>query len=183
MNCGFKLKFITMKRLLLLLLVFFIGCSAPTITSNCDETVDFTAYKTFSFSTYSAKTKPLRPEYNNPENRAIIRQAITKELISLGYSEANGNTDLAVEFDIVITEMVDPRVDSAVVYKPWVDTKIDSFNYTEGLLIIRLIDRAKGNLVWQGSLSGILNRKPEKFGKNAEAYISKLFASLAERRQ
>ena len=76
--------------------------------------------------------------------------------------------------------MIDPRVDSAVIYKPWVDTKIDSFNYTEGLLVIRLIDYREGKMVWQGSLSGILNHKPNKFEKKLERYIAELFSSLPE---
>ena len=86
-----------------------------------------------------------------------------------------------VVFDIIITDKVDPRVDSAVIYKPWVDTRTDSFNYTEGLLVVRLIDQSAGTMIWQGSLSGILNNKPEKFGRKADTYMTLLFASLVER--
>ena len=172
-----------MNRLLILLSIFFIGCSVPTITSNCDESADFSSYKTFAYTSYEASTKPAHPEYNNPENRRIIQQAITNELVMMGYAPIVENSDLLVAFDMVITEKVDPRVDSAVIYKPWVDTKTDSFSYTEGLLVIRLIDKRAGNLVWQGSLSGIINRKPEKFGQKIDHYIAKLFAALAEHMQ
>jgi hypothetical protein len=172
-----------MNRLFILLLIFFIGCSAPTITSNCDESADFSLYRTFSYTTYSSSENPTYPEYNNIDNRQIVKQAITKELIKLGYTESEGDGDLLVAFDVIITERIDPRVDSAVIYKPWVDTKIDSFNYTEGLLVVRLVDQAGGNLVWQGSLSGILNNKPEKFGRKADIYMTKLFAALVEHMQ
>jgi hypothetical protein len=172
-----------MNRLLILLTIFFIGCSVPTITSNCDESADFSSYKTFSYTTYQESTKPVQPEYNNPENREIIKQAITNELVMMGYLAVEDDPDLLVAFDVIITEMVDPRVDSAVIYKPWVDTKTDSFSYTEGLLVVRLIDKKEGNLVWQGSLSGIVNRKPEKFGHKIDDYIAKLFAALAEHMQ
>lgn len=172
-----------MNRLLILLAIFFIGCSVTTITSNCDESADFGSYKTFSFTAYEPRVKPAHPEYNNPENRLIILQAITNELTKMGYARVEENPDLMVAFDVIITEMVDPRVDSAVIYKPWVDTKTDSFSYTEGLLVVRLIDRREGNLVWQGSLSGIMNRKPDKFGHKIDLYIGKLFAALAEHMQ
>ena len=172
-----------MNRLLILLAFILIGCGAPTITSNCDESADFHSYKTFSFTTYNSSFQSARPEYNNPENRALIRQALSNELTKLGYSEIAAAADLMVAFDFIVTEMVDPRVDSAVIYKPWVDTREDSFNYTEGLLVVRLVDRKEGNMIWQGSLSGILNNKPEKFGKNAEAYMTKLFAALVEHMQ
>lgn len=172
-----------MNRLLILLVIFFTGCSAPIITSNCDESADFSLYRTFSYGTYQATTKPAHPEYNNAENRQLIKQAISNELIKLGYAEKENNGDLMVLFDFIITEMVDPRVDSAIIYKPWVDTKTDSFNYTEGLLVIKLIDNKEGNLIWQGSLSGILNNKPEKFGRKADFYMTKLFAALVEHMQ
>ncbi len=170
-----------MKRIISLLALFFISCSAPTITSNFDKSVNFKSYKTYSFVTYKTSSSPVRIEYDNPENRKLIRTSISQHLNSLGYSEASSKADMSVVFDIIIKDMVDPRVDSAVIYKPWVDTKIDSFNYTEGLLVVRLIDQDQGNLIWQGSLSGILNNDPEKFGDNADVYIRKLFASLAER--
>ena len=126
---------------------------------------------------------PSHPEYNNPENRQLVKQAITNELTKLGYSEIETDGDLLVLYDIIIKEMVDPRVDSAVIYKPWVDTKTDSFNYMEGLLVVKLVDREGDNMVWQGSLSGILNNKPEKFGRKADYYMTKLFAALVEHMQ
>jgi len=169
--------------MLFLVSIFFIGCSAPTITSNFDHSVNFTTYKTFSFAHYEVKPKTKLGEYEDPEITKIIRQAITNELIEAGYTQTEGTPDLLVVYDIIITEKVDPRVDSAVIYKPWVDTKTDSFNYTEGLLVVRLIDHAIGKMVWQGSLAGILNRKPEQLGKRAETYIAKLFDSLTEQMQ
>jgi hypothetical protein len=172
-----------MNRLLILLVIFFTGCSAPVITSNCDESADFSLYSTFSYGAYQASTKPTHPEYNNSANRLLIKQAITNELVKLGYTEIIANGDLMILYDIIITEMVDPRVDSAVIYKPWVDTKTDSFNYTEGLLVIKLVDSKEGNMIWQGSLSGILNNKPEKFGRRTDYYLTKLFAALVEHMQ
>ena len=172
-----------MKRILLVQMVFFLGCSGPTITSNFDTSVDFNSYETFAITTYKAKLKSNQQEYENPKVTEIIRQAITKELNKAGYKLTTEAPDLLVVYDIVITEMVDPRVDSAVIYKPWVDTKIDTFNYTEGLLVVRLIDRAEGNMIWQGSLAGILNRKPEQFAKRVDTYLAKLFTSLTAARQ
>jgi len=172
-----------MKRLLTIITLFFIGCASPTITSNCDETADFNAYKTFMISPQPSEIITQHPEYDNPDNRAMIIKTITEELTDIGYTQVSDQADLLVNFDIVITEMVDPRVDSAVIYKPWVDTRIDSFNYTEGLLVIRLVDQEEGKLVWQGSLSGILEKKPLAFGHRLDKYTTKLFRSLKEHRQ
>lgn len=172
-----------MYRLLILLSIFITGCSAPIITANSDKSTDFTSYKSYSFATYQTNPDGARPDYNNPENRQIIELAISNELTKIGYRVIDEGADLLVVFDIIITDKVDPRVDSAVIYKPWVDTKTDTFNYTEGLLVVRLIDQSGGAMVWQGSLSGILNNKPEKFGRKADSYMTQLFASLVERVQ
>ena len=172
-----------MKRLLFISAIFFAGCSSVTITSNCDKSANFNDYKTYSFAPVKNGTNSLHPEYDNPGNRKIIRQAITNELYNICYSESTTKADLLIKYDLVVTEMVDPRVDSAVIYKPWVDTKIDSFNYTEGLLIIRMIDQKKGGLIWQGSLSGVMNKEPDKFGHKLDTYIAKLFQALVKHMQ
>ena len=172
-----------MKRLLFISAIFFVGCSSVTLTSNCDEAADFKDYKTYSFAPTQNGTNSLHPEYDNPKNRKLIQEAIKNELTSIGYSETSIEADLLIKFDMVVTNMVDPRVDSAVIYKPWVDTQIDSFNYTEGLLVIRMIDQKKGNLIWQGSLSGVLNKEADKFGQKLDKYVAKLFQALREHMQ
>jgi len=161
----------------------FIGCSPPAINSNSDTETDFNTFTTFCFADYDPELPVARPDYNNPKNRAVIEAAIITELQNLGYKKVDTASELMVQYDILITEMVDPRVDSAVVYKPWVDFQTDTFNYTKGVLVVRIIDRQRGKLVWQGSLSGILDRNPESFGKKIEKYISELFAGLAQRMQ
>ena len=172
-----------MRRLIPIVLGIFIGCSSPVITSNSGPGVNFNSYTTFCFADYDPEMPVARPDYNNPHNRQIIEAAIIKELEHLGFQKVERNSELMVQYDIIITEKFDPRVDSAVVYKPWVDVKADTFNYTEGLLVIRLIDRVPGKLVWQGSITGILNRQPETFGKKIEKYLAELFSGLAGRMQ
>lgn len=172
-----------MRRLIPIVIWIFIGCSSPVITSNSGTGIDFNSYSTFCFADYDPEMPVSRPDYNNPQNRTVIEAAIIAELENLGYKKVDKDSELMVQYDIVITEKFDPRVDSAVVYKPWVDVQADTFNYTEGLLVVRLIDRVPGKLVWQGSMAGILNNKPETFGKKIEKYIAELFSGLARQMQ
>jgi hypothetical protein len=172
-----------MRWLITIVLLIFIGCSRPVITSNGGAGVNFNSYTTFCFADYDPEMPVARPDYNNSHNRQIIESAIIAELEHLGFRKVEQNSELMVQYDIIITEKFDPRVDSAVVYKPWVDVRTDTFNYTEGLLVIRLIDRVPEKLVWQGSITGILNRKPETFGKKIEKYLAELFSGLADQMQ
>lgn len=172
-----------MRRLVPIVLWIFIGCSRPDIVSNSDSGTDFNSYSTFCFANYTPEMPVARPDYNNPQNRQIIESAIIRELEHKGYQKVDRNSELMVQYDIIITEMFDPRVDSAVVYKPWVDVRTDTFNYTEGILVVRLVDRVPGQLVWQGSITGILNRKPETFGKKIDKYLAELFSGLSGQKQ
>lgn len=172
-----------MRRLVPIIIWIFIGCSRPEITSNSGSGTDFSRYATFCFADYDQEMPVARPDYNNPTNRRLIETAIINELQQLGFEKVDRGSDIMVQYDIIITEMFDPRVDSAVVYKPWIDIKTDTFNYTKGLLVVRIIDREEGRLVWQGSITGILNRQPETFGRKIEKYIAELFSGLATQRQ
>ena len=172
-----------MKRLSLLILVFILACDTPRIVSSAAPGVDFKQFKSYQLADYDKKVNVTHPAYDNPTNREIIITAINSQMNALGYSYLKENPDLLVIYDIVITDMVDPRYDSAVVYKPWVDTKLDSFNYTEGLMIIRLIDCKSSEMVWQGSVTGILDKSPERFQHRIPKEVGKIFASLSEQVQ
>ena len=102
-----------MKWLILLSAILFIGCSGPTITSNYDDAANFNSYQTFSFADNKVKPKSNRAEYENPAIGRLIRKAISKELTEVGYKLTTQNPDLLVFYEIVITENIDPRVDSA----------------------------------------------------------------------
>ena len=165
----------------LLLLGLMLGCNTPRLVSSSAPGADFGLYHTYKMATYEARINVAYPAYDNPANRALILAAIDQELIGMGYASTEYSPELLVVYDMVITNMVDPRYDSAVVYKPWVDTRLDSFNYTQGLMRIQLIDYKTSELLWQGSITGILNSSPERFAKRLRKDVGKIFASLSER--
>ena len=76
--------------------------------------------------------------------------------------------------------MVDTRLDSAVIYKPWVDTKQDSFNYTEGALTLILMDDANGNIIAQSQLESVMDRNPKKFTSAIPHIIKMMFKRIED---
>ena len=167
----------------LLLIGLILGCNTPRLVSSSAPGTNFGLYHTYQMAAYEARINVAYPAYDNPANRVLILTAIDQELISMGFANTEHSPDLIVVYDMVITDMVDPRYDSAVVYKPWVDTKLDSFNYTQGLMRIQLIDNKTSELVWQGSITGILESSPERFAQRLRKDVGKIFASLSERLQ
>ena len=75
-----------MRRLATIILLLFIGCSRPEITSNSSAGTDFRGYTTFCFAEYDQEMPVARPDYNNPGNRQIIENAIITELQQQGFA-------------------------------------------------------------------------------------------------
>lgn len=170
-----------MKQYVVFLLLIILGCDTPRIVSTAVPGLDFGSYKTYQITEAQNKADITHPAYDNDSNRAVMIESIRNEMAKLGLDYQLQAPDLLVVYNLVITDMVDPRYDSAVIYKPWVDTRLDSFNYTEGLMTIKLIDYEASEMVWQGSVTGILDRSPEKFKQNIKKDVAKIFATLPSR--
>lgn len=130
-----------MKKWLLFLLIT--GCKISSFTTIVAPTTSFNSFKTFRIVDFPHQINITQPEYDNPENRTLINQVISEEMTEWGLKKKADTADLIITYTLLIRDMVDTRIDSAVIYKPWLDTQQDSFNYTEGALTIFLMDAGK----------------------------------------
>jgi hypothetical protein len=172
-----------MKRWSFYLFIIMLGCDTPRIVTSSVPDVDFKKFTTYKVTETQDKSDITHPAYDNATNRGILIEAINDQMTKLGYAYDLQTPDLMVMYNLVITEMVDPRYDSAVVYKPWVNTQLDTFNYTEGIMGIKIIDFKQGEMIWQGSVTGILDNSPEKFKKRLQKEVGKLFATLTDQKE
>ncbi|VAW27551.1 hypothetical protein MNBD_BACTEROID06-967 [hydrothermal vent metagenome] len=157
------------------LFLILASCKVSSFTTVVSPSLSFQSYKTFRLIEYSQQVNITQPEYDNPENRKLINQSIIEEMKSLGLSQNQAKSDIIVTYTLLIRDMVDTRIDSAVVYKPWVDTQQDSFNYTEGALTLVFIDDKTGNVLAQSQLESIMDRNPKKFESDIPKIIKKMF--------
>jgi hypothetical protein len=79
-------------------------------------------------------------------------QAIEAALVSRGFTKDTENPD----FNIAMQAGADHRVDSTR-YSFWGTPGDRSSEYTEGTLIIDIIDTATNQLAWRGSASGVVD--------------------------
>lgn len=166
-----------MKKWLLFLI--FISCKISSFTTTVAPSTSIDSYSTFRLVEFPHQLNITQPEYDNPENRSLINLAINEELIKWGLTEKEDTADIIVTYTLLIKDMVDTRVDSAVVYKPWVDTKQDSFNYTKGALTLIFMDDATGSILAQSQLESVMDRDPKKF-KSAIPRIIKMMIKRIE---
>lgn len=167
-----------MKKWLIFLLIF--GCKVSSFTTIVAPSVSFESFNTYRIVQYPHQVNITQPEYDNPNNRQLINQAIKEEFTRWGLTEQKDTADIIITYTMLIRDMVDTRLDSAVIYKPWVDTKQDSFNYTEGALTLILMDDANGNIIAQSQLESVMDRDPKKFTSAIPRIIKMMFKRIED---
>src|SRR5262245_8161293 len=124
---------------------------SSTVRSDFDDHFDFSKPKTFTWITKD------NPDYPLAHPRII--KAIETQLIAKGLKGVETGGDLKVAYHISVgkkTEITDWG------YAPgWGGHSIDVYQYTEGTVVVDLINAAADKLVWRGSGTDVVANKPE----------------------
>lgn len=169
------------------------ACSSSPTTVNYDETADFSSYETYAFMADLATDKAA---FQSLES-TFLKEAVGRELDSLGLQQVAADPDLLINFAIETQEKIRsrsvPTGGYGIGYDPFYDvygtawgmghtTEIDQ--YTEGRLIIDAIDVKQKKIVWQGSTKGRLTTKALKnYQVTLEAAVQEIFAAGREQQE
>lgn len=170
-----KLNYIT-----ILLVIMVMSCASSKVNSDFDNSVNFDNYKTFDFSSQINKLA-----LNDIVKNRILN-SITTNLSAKGLNKST-NPDLIVDVDIKTKNKKDysnTNVNVSTSFgKRWRfrtgvgKTYSKEINYTEGSMVINLIDEKTNQLVWKGSMTDVLNDKSSN-QENINAAITKILASF-----
>lgn len=155
---------------LIVILLIFSSCISVRVTSDYDSKTNFSEYKTFAFY----KKGIDKSKISNLDKRRILR-AIESELIAKGMTKSK-NPDILVS----IFAKSQKRVD--VYNNHWYPHYYNSYyhnnysKYTEGTLLIDLIDKNGKKILWQGVGKGVLNTSGKVEKK--EARINEFVAEI-----
>ena len=157
-----------MKKISLLAIFFtivLVGCSSLNVNTDYDQSFDFSKLKKFRFASdeEASKTDMLA---KNPFLKNRIRESVKNELVKKGYQFIEGGGA-----DFVVNLMVGKEEKTSVSSTPTVSygygygywggyyggSSVTVTNYTEGTLIIDLIDTGKNQLVWRGVITDVLD--------------------------
>lgn len=122
-----------------------------------DQTVNFSNYKTFKFSSTTGA--------RNPFVNQVIIEALERELTSRGLTKVDDNPDLRVSYvaatgmnlqvgDVSFGYTVNP------VYSGLVPAGSAMWNVTTGTLLIDLFDNKTDRIVFRGTAKDVLQRAP-----------------------
>jgi len=170
-----------LSLLILFLTLFVAGCSTIDVYSDFDPKADFSAIHTFALKKIQVPGDVLT---DNPLLYKRIAAAVSAYLQQRGYREVDpDNADILVVLRGGIKEKM--RITDWGPSRPYPygrrygwegPGRIDVHYYTEGTLIIDILDRARNELIWQGLGTGILRRHSDEIKKQEmiNQYVKKI---------
>jgi hypothetical protein len=136
-----------------------VACSTATISVDWDHQVNFSRYKTFAWYDHKGDAHPRQAP--NQIVDARIRRSVAQDLIDKGLTQtAPSEADLLVTYYTALDRSL-RMYSSGYGYGYWGGwhgwgpraAYTDVYEYTEGTLVIDLIDRVKEQLVWRGTIT------------------------------
>ncbi len=170
-----------MKAFLIFLAsILMYGC-APSfkVNSYLKPDANLAEINTYYWSPLQEGVVPGHPRHDNPENRALIKQAIEKEMKRKGYTIDSLNPDAYVEYFISLENR------RSVITAPL--PYIDDFDYEyrvkveqlkKGSLLIHLESHDQNETLWAGSAEATLEAVPTETKRKVNMAIKRIMGGL-----
>ena len=176
------------------------ACSSPTVQTNYDHSASFGNYRTYTLAPSTSGQKL------SPRSEEVLRDAIRSRLATRGVTEAKtGKGDIAIVRHVFTEDKVSDRqytdwgYGSGVgfgsssgsgwpyaygSYGMWTGaptTFTDVTKYTEGTLVLDVVDTHTNKLVFRGTATAVVGPQV-KNTRNIEKAVAKMVAALPVKR-
>ncbi len=136
-----------------------LACSTISVSSDYDESTDFSQLRTFAWMK-GVEEGNLNLGVENPLVRSRIQNAIVGELEAKGYQQVFGTPDFHVTYHARTQQKI--NVQSAPMSGPmmgprWGGAYTEVYQYEEGTLIIDLVHAKTQHLIWRGIAKGAVD--------------------------
>ncbi len=170
--------------LVFILLVAVSGCSSLSVNYDYDQNVEWTKFKTYGWMDVSPQpSDPSSPLRNTPLLQQRVHNSVDFEMQNRGITMSD-NPDLLVVYHIGTQEQIqvtDWGYRYSDYYWGYGGRQIDVYQFTEGSLVIDLVDAETQNLVWRGTGTGVVDqaqKSPEEMQDRANNVINKIMKSF-----
>jgi hypothetical protein len=173
-----------MRRLLpvLLVIIAFAGCAAMTVSSHIERTANFADFVTYDWGPPDNLPVGDPRLDNNPFFNDYLQGAIEKKLAANGYERAlTGEPDLLVHYHASVNQKVDVyEVDHQYGYC-YDNCQPQIVDYEEGTLVVDIVDRKTGKVVWRGwaqdAMNGVIDNQ-QRLEKQVDEGVTKMMLLL-----
>lgn len=161
------------------------GCSQYDINYDYDVESNFSAYRTYSWipmTINEGATSATAAAQSNTLLDSRIRSAVNTNMATKGFTVDEQNPDILVVYHTGMqnkVEVTDYGYTYAGSYWGWAGNNVDVYSYTEGTLLVDLVDAKTKKLAWRGSASGVIEpgNSPEKITENINNVVRQIFAN------
>lgn len=165
--------------------IWFAGCSQYDIKYDYDVDSNFSAYRTYAWIPQQIDEGRVNATTAVQRNTLLdnrIRSAVDATLATKGLTADEQNPDLLVVYHTGMQNKVDVTdwgYSYSGSYWGWAGRDIDVYNYTEGTLLVDLVDAKTKQLAWRGSATGVVDpgRSPEEVQERINDVVAQIFAN------
>jgi len=169
----------SLKFLPVILILTLFGCaSTSAVLSEFDEDIDFDNYSTFVLCIDDLFVENTNyPNYDNNEVRALIGEAIEKQMERKDHKTNVLKPELQAGFQLIVQEKETTftNCEQESEYGYWKECTIDTVVYTEETLVLYVSDINMNQVIWQASITCDLNRSKGKLQAYVNELVEKLF--------
>ena len=176
--------------LFMFLMASAVAVSAQTIQVEGDQRLeaDISKFKTFAFaSQVDNKLDPGMYFLNDLMLKQTVREAVQSELQGLGYTKGQGSADLLVNFRL-FDKPVTLRGFEGMGSTYWGTDEVrdpdavTQYDVKAGTLMVHLVDAKKGQVIWQGFASGLIeNDQFVKDPSKVREAVNMIFEEFGQR--
>lgn len=166
-----------------LAVVLMAACASVDITHDWDVTADFSRYRTYDWMPSQPAPQTADAAAALSHNTLLdrrIRAAVDAALAARGLHADAAGPDVRVLYHTGIEEKMD-ITDWGYVYSGeywgWAGRDIDVQNFTDGTLVVDLVDAETKQLVWRGVATGEVHpdRSPAERDRAMQELVAKMF--------
>jgi len=165
---------------LLVITAIMSSCSSVKVTTDYDNTVDFTQLKTFEYYGWAAESDKIL----NQLEKDRIERALGEEFKKRGLEYVEENGDMVVVLFIMTEDKTQYNATTTGMgyggyyghgpgwgWGPGYGTSmstttVSEYNYTVGTLVVDIYDAGAEKLIWESIATGTIDSNPQKREKN-----------------
>jgi hypothetical protein len=168
----------------IVLLAVLTGCSSLTVNYDYDNNVDWAKFKTYAWMEGAPPSSdPSSPLPNTGLLEQRIHASVKYEMEQRGITQGD-NPDLLVVYHLGTQEKIqvtDWGYRYSDYYWGYGGRQIDVQQFTEGSLVIDLVDAESTSLVWRGTGTGVVDKSqktPEEMQARVDEVVTKVMESF-----
>ena len=164
--------------------VLALACSSMSFNSDWDRDADFGSYSTYAWLEQESDPASGSAQQARQQNSLLakrVRSAVDHQMTQKGFTVNVDSPDLLLVFHTGLQDKVnvtDYGYRYSYDYWGWGGRDIDVYQYTEGTLIVDMIDRNTKELVWRGSATATVDESAST--EKREETITKAIMGILE---